>query len=148
MTKNQTAKRGRKHRQFLPEYCDLMIKLAENGRWITQFCREIRCSTKLFYEWKRSIPEFAKAIDVAQAAYQAWWEDRGIEGLHLSSREFNTGVWIYNMKCRFDDWREKTQVETVDNSQKAKFIAPEQYNDLDQWSAAYHKAGSKNVNNT
>lgn len=103
------------------------------------FCKEAKIGKYLFYKWQEDYPEFAEAIDLAYPIYEAWWEERGRRALDMPAREFNSVVWIYQMKCRFENWIEKQHVETVDKTPKATFVAPDQYRDLEQWSQAYQE---------
>lgn len=132
------AGRGRK-REFKPEYCDLIIKLAEQGKFRNAFCKEIRCGTQVFYRFKEEVSDFAEAVDIAIAIYQDWWEEKGRLGMD-NGRNFNSTAWIFFMKNKFpDEYGEKSILETINKTAKTTFIAPDQYNDLEEWSKAYQE---------
>ena len=128
---------------------DILFRLAEQGRWITDFCREIGISRTAFERWKRDVDGFAEIVETAHAVYQSWWEERGRAAMSMPSREFNSAVWIFQMKCRFpEEWREKSHIETVDATPKAVFVAPDQYQSINEWSEAYQSGANQNGNNT
>lgn len=46
---------------------DKIVKLIEEDRYtITEICRAFKLTTKTFYEWKKTKPEFRKAIEEAE----------------------------------------------------------------------------------
>ncbi|MBB4034526.1 transposase-like protein, partial [Dysgonomonas hofstadii] len=46
---------------------DKIVKLIEEDRYtITEICRAFKLNTKTFYEWKKTKPEFRKAIEEAE----------------------------------------------------------------------------------
>lgn len=132
------AGRGRKH-EFKPEYCDLIIQLAETGRLHIAFCKTVRCGRQVYYRFKEEVPEFAEAVEIAEAMYQDWWEEKGRQGLD-NGKTFNSTAWIFFMKSKFpSEYGEKSTLETIDKTQKTTFVAPDQYSDLEEWSKAYQE---------
>ena len=61
---------------------------------------------------------FFDTIKKGRVLSQAWWEKQG--RTNLSAKEFQTGLWVQNMKCRFgNDWIPTEKKETkVDVSEK------------------------------
>ena len=59
---------------------------ARRGREVkAQIARALGCSRKSLYLWMRVHPEFKEAMDEAEFAALAWWEDVGQAGLTLVS---------------------------------------------------------------
>lgn len=51
-------------------------------------------------DWEEQYPEFSDAMSIAEEYAQAWWEDRGQEGI-LLGKQFNGFVYSFQMKNRF-----------------------------------------------
>jgi hypothetical protein len=71
-------KRGRgRPTTYDPAFCDRVIELGEQGKSKAQIARELGTSRKSLYLWMKVHPEFAEALEEAQFAALAWWEDVG-----------------------------------------------------------------------
>jgi len=46
-----------------------------------------------------------KLVEQAFRANRLWWEERGKKGLMVGKR-FNATTWIFNMKNRFEEWKD------------------------------------------
>ena len=57
-------------------------------------------------EWAQSHPDFAAAKKEGIEACRYYWEKMGMGLAAGKLKNGSTGVWIYNMKCRFpNEWR-------------------------------------------
>ena len=93
-------KRGRgRPSTYDPAFCERVIELGEEGKSKAQIARALGCSRKSLYLWMKVHPEFAEAMDEAQFAALAWWEDVGQAGLTMP--KFNAALYAFNMKNRF-----------------------------------------------
>jgi hypothetical protein len=99
----EAPKRGRgRPTTYDPAYCERVIELGEQGKSKAQIARALGCSRKALYAWMKAHEEFAEAIEEAQFASMAWWEDQGQAGLKMGSK-FNASLFAYQMKNRFRD---------------------------------------------
>jgi len=97
--------------KYDPKYCDEIIEFMKDGRSIVAFAAHIEVADVTLYEWKKVHPEFSRAIKVAMAKCQSWWEDQGRMGLHTGRGEgFSQSAWIFNMKARFG-YRDKQELD-------------------------------------
>lgn len=62
------------------------------------------------HNWAEIYPEFLDAITRARDLAQAWFEDKGQEGLEKTG--FNASLWAKQVSCRFrNDYTDKSQTE-------------------------------------
>lgn len=62
------------------------------------------------HNWAGEHPEFLDAITRARDLSQAWFENKGQEGLEKPG--FNASLWAKQVSCRFrDDYTDKQQTE-------------------------------------
>lgn len=54
-----------------------------------------------------------RLIEQAFRANRLWWEEKGKKGLMVGKR-FNSVTWIFNMKNRFDEWKDVQHRESND----------------------------------
>lgn len=65
---------------------------------------------KTLYNWADEHPEFLHAITRARDLSQAWFENKGQDG--LTTPGFNASLWAKQVSCRFrDDYTDKQQTE-------------------------------------
>jgi hypothetical protein len=107
-------KRGRPS-SYDPAFCERVIELGEEGKSKAQIARVLRVSRKSLYLWMKIHPEFAEAMEEAQFAALAWWEDVGQAGLTIP--KFNAALYAFNMKNRFrefyaDKWTSRTPLRS------------------------------------
>lgn len=99
-------KRGRPTK-YLPEYCDLVLELGEQGKSKAQMARTIGVTRETLDEWAKRYPEFSDAIKGALELSLAWWEDAGQQGMFLGAKGFNSTAYIFQVKNRFKaDYRD------------------------------------------
>lgn len=60
---------------YKPEYCDLLIKHAQNAKSFSSFGAQIGVGLSQCYKWLGEQPEFAQAYDAAKAILIDLWED-------------------------------------------------------------------------
>ena len=94
-------KRGRPS-TYDPAFCERVIELGEEGKSKAQIAHALRISRKSLYLWMKVHPEFAEAMQEAQFAALAWWEDVG--QARLSMPKFNAALYAFNMKNRFREF--------------------------------------------
>ena len=62
------------------------------------------------HNWANEHPEFLDAITRARDLAQAWFENKGQDG--LTTPGFNASLWAKQVSCRFrDDYTDKQQTE-------------------------------------
>lgn len=98
--------------KYIREYSLHIIDFMSTGRSLTAFAAHISVSKDTIYEWIKNHPEFSDAVAVAKTKCEAFWEQKGIEGLFIeNNRRLNTSLWTFYMKCRFG-WREENSENT------------------------------------
>lgn len=60
--------------KYKKELCQDVIEMAKSGRTISAFCVKHNISKTSFYEWQRKFKDFKESCDVADSAYQCYWE--------------------------------------------------------------------------
>lgn len=96
--------------KYKPEYCELVISLAQDGASIKELALHIDVDRDTIYEWEKVHPEFSDALKKARSLQEAWWEKQG--RIFLQGKEFNHVLWYMNMKNRFG-WRDKHEVQST-----------------------------------
>lgn len=95
---------------YKPEFCEAVVEAGKQGKSIAWMAAFFDVNKDTIYEWAKVHPEFSDALTRARAHAQAWWEDRGQDG--MATPGFNGSVWSRSMAARFpDDWREQKGVE-------------------------------------
>ena len=90
---------------YKDEYCDLLIEHMAQGLSYTTFAAAVGVSVATIYNWEQHQPKFLEAKKFAIRECQLFWEKMGIDGAKGAIRNFSSGTWVYNMKCRFrDEW--------------------------------------------
>lgn len=103
----EAEKRGRgRPSKYLAEMCETVLDLGEAGKSKAQIARSLGVSRQTVDVWKEEHPEFRDALKEAHDRAQAWWEDKGQDG--LTADKFNAVLFIFQMKNRFrDDYRDR-----------------------------------------
>lgn len=103
-------KRGRPTK-YDPAFCEQVIELGEQGKSRTQIARTLGVVRQTLTDWEASHPEFSDAMSIAEEFSQAWWEDRGQEGISMG-KDFNGFVFSFQMKNRFrNQYSDKVEVK-------------------------------------
>lgn len=109
--------------KYKPEYCQMLIDHCKVGNSFETFGATIGVSRDNVYEWAKQFPEFSEAKSTALDMAQLFYEQEGSKGMLGKTRNFNSTVWVFNMKNRFK-WHDNIQVtqdvkvEKVDNTQE------------------------------
>lgn len=96
--------------KYKKEFCEEVIELGKLGNSITQIACKLNVAKQSLYNWMDQHPEFLDAMTRAREYSQAWFEDKGMEG--LTTPGFNASLWAKQVSCRYpDDYRETTRTE-------------------------------------
>ena len=96
--------------EYKAEYCDQVIELGRDGKSPAQIAAALDVARMTLYLWADAHPEFMAAFTRARDLAQAWFEDKGQEGLFLPG--FNASLWSKQVSSRYpDDYTEKRQLE-------------------------------------
>lgn len=98
-------------------FCARVLELGKDGKSKIQIAAALGVNRQTLDNWSDRYPEFAAALSDAIELSQAWWEDRGQEG--ITSREFNANAYRLQMMNRFG-WQEK---QASDNTHRGDAFA-------------------------
>jgi len=105
--------------KYKTEYCQMLIDHMAEGYSFESFAGVINVSQKLMYDWCRRFPEFLYAKQQGRQKSLLKWEKLAFEGMwYDQKRPFNSTVWIFSMKNKFN-WKDK-----VENEQKVELDIP------------------------
>ena len=91
-------------------YCERAIEFGRAGKSRAYIAAQFGVARQTLHNWEATYPEFLDAMDYARDLAQAWWEDKGQDG--LTQQGFNASIWSRSMAARFqDDWREVKATE-------------------------------------
>lgn len=93
---------------YREEYCEQVIEHMAQGYSFESFAAVIGTHRDTLYEWCDKHEEFSDARKNAQMVSQYFWEKIGVAGMLGKLPGFNTGVWVFNMKNRFN-WTDKRE---------------------------------------
>lgn len=95
---------------YRPEYCEQVVELGRAGKSHAQIAAALDVARQTLHNWADEYPEFLDAIKRARDLSQAWFEDKGQDGLEKPG--FNASLWAKQVSCRFrDDYTDKQQTE-------------------------------------
>ena len=101
------AKVGRPTK-YRPEFCDLIIKVGEEGGWLCEMAEACDVVRSTMDEWAANHPEFSEALTRAKQKAQAWFERKGRTGMEAD--KFNSALWQKQMSARHpSEYTEKRQ---------------------------------------
>lgn len=96
--------------KYRPEMCERVVELFSQGASKAEVCADLRINFDTCREWEVSNKDFSEAIRNGLVLAEAWWSNKGKEG--MESKNFNPAIWIFNMKNRFrHNWRDTTEHE-------------------------------------
>ena len=97
--------------KYKPEYCELVLELANQGHSKASICRQLNVDWNTWDNWERNFPDFLNTTRRAKQLSLGWWEDQGKTGIW--SRDFNAQAYSLQIRNRFpDQWRDKIDVES------------------------------------
>ena len=111
--------------KYKPEYCDLIIEVAEKGGWLCEMAEACDVHRNSFDNWAEVHPEFLEALQRARQKAQAWFEREGREG--LKAERFNAPLWQKHMSARHR--KEYTERRDVDHTSSDGSMSPAQSQD-------------------
>jgi hypothetical protein len=85
---------------YAPWMCAVAVRLGASGRSRTEIAAELGIARSTLSSWAERFPDFGCAVEYAQDLAQAWWEEKGREGLHKGD-SFNAYTYVNIMRCRF-----------------------------------------------
>ena len=89
--------------KYDPDYCYKIVDMMRQGMSIIEASVRLNVHPDTVYEWAKVHPEFADAMEMGRRVSQAWWEEKA--RMNIESKEFNSKLWEYNVRCRFrKDW--------------------------------------------
>lgn len=96
--------------KFKPEFCDLIIKVAEEGGWLAEMAEACDVHRNTMDVWAKEHPEFLEALMRAKQKAQAWFEKTG--RVSMFADKFNAGLWAKQMAARHpEEYSEKVRNE-------------------------------------
>lgn len=106
--------KGGRPSKYKKEYCDLLVEKMGEGYSIEAFAGFIGVSKDTIYEWADQRDEFSDAKKEGEAQSRLFWERMGMAGMVGKVKNFNSAVWIFNMKNRFG-WRDQPAMDLRDD---------------------------------
>ena len=99
--------------KYTEDVCGKLMQHMSKGYSFESFAPTIGVTRATLYYWEQSFPEFSDAKKLGQDLSLLFWESQGIDGLWTNKeRQFNTAVWIINMKNRHK-WKDRLEDEPV-----------------------------------
>lgn len=100
---------GGRPTKYDARYCEDVIEHLKLGKSLASFASSIEVSIDTVNEWRKVHEEFSAACSIAMTHCQEFWEEQGIINLE-NPKGFNDKVWMFFMKNRFKDYREKKEI--------------------------------------
>lgn len=98
--------------KYDPVYCDRVIELGKDGKSQVQIAVALDIPRSTLQSWADQHLEFSAALTRAKECEQAWWEQKGMDG--LTADKFNSAIWSKSMSARFrDDYTERRELAGV-----------------------------------
>lgn len=98
------------------KYCQMLIEHMSEGLSFESFGAVVGHHKQTLYEWAAKHKDFGDAKQRGTDLSRLRWEKEGIKGM-WGGKQFNSAIWIYNMRCRFPkQWNPDAQ----DDPQKRK----------------------------
>lgn len=113
--KKKTKKyNGRTHaykpHKYDPKYCDDLIVHMSKGYSFETFAAEVDCTAETLYQWVKKYEKFADAKKRGEVKAQRFFESIGMMGLNGKIDKFNSTVWVFSMKNKFN-WADKVETK-------------------------------------
>jgi Helix-turn-helix domain of resolvase len=99
--------------KYKAEYCEQVIELGRQGKSPAQIAAALDVARMTLYLWADAHPEFMAAFTRAKDLAQAWFEDKGQDGLFIPG--FNASLWSKQVSSRFrEDYTERQEITGKD----------------------------------
>ena len=92
---------GGRPTKYRPEYCETVIEVGSRGGWLCEMAEACDVVRSQMDVWAEAHPEFSEALTRAKQKAQAWFEEKGREG--LTAERFNSSLWAKQMSARHRD---------------------------------------------
>lgn len=126
---------------YKPEYCQMLIEHAQKGGSYAAFAGKILCDRGTLNNWAIDNPEFFNAKKIAYYASLNYWEQLGLDFAvtttetvidgrtkNTVTKQLNSAIWIYNMKCRFQmEWTEIQKIKQITDDENKTNSIPLSY---------------------
>jgi hypothetical protein len=93
--------------KYKPAMCARVVELGRLGKSKAQIRRDLGIHHSTWGDWVQKHPAFSAAVKEAHELSQAWWEDLGQEGVLMGSSRFNAVAFIFQMKNRFPQYKDR-----------------------------------------
>lgn len=91
-----------------------LINFYSEGYSDAEVASEMKITVKEYYRQIEENPVFAKLVEFGRTLSLAWWEGQARK--NLNNKQFNTPLWVFNMKNKYG-WVDKTEVKSeVENT--------------------------------
>lgn len=101
--------------KYQKKYCDMLVKHMASGLSYETFAAVIDVDRSTLYAWEKNNKKYPGFSDAKRKGFeqcQLFWEKLGVGGTAGKVKNFSSGTWVYNMKCRFrKDWMEPTMAK-------------------------------------
>ena len=120
--------------KYKKEMCVQVLELGRQGKSRAQIAAALGVRIQTIHNWERTIPEFLEATTWARDLSLAWWEDRGQEGLFMTTEirhdkdtgrkigiitwKINAQMWSLQVRNRFPEYyRDRSRMDHQHSSQ-------------------------------
>lgn len=94
-----------------PKLQETILEAYTHGAGDVEVAALLKVPLKKFQETCEQVPDFRRIVELGRTLSEAWWTSKG--RLNLLTKEFNTALWNFNMKNRFN-WRDK--IDTAESN--------------------------------
>lgn len=109
------AKPGRPSK-YKPEFCDIMVDMAEQGKSRVQCAVAIGVHRDTLYEWGEKHEAFSDALKKSRDLAESYWENKINEMMENGELVQTSPMMMFYMKCRFG-WRDRDASQVNVNAQ-------------------------------
>lgn len=119
--------------EYDPKYCDTIVEVMSTGKSLAGAAVHIGVTRATLYNWARDNEEFRQAIEDAQEACMAYWEELAHQAV-LGEIPGNASIMNFQLKNRFrKDYQDSTAMTLsggddplkIDEKRTIEFILPE-----------------------
>ena len=88
--------------KYRPEYCELVIRMAKDGKFPEQWCIEIGVTLSTLYNWANRQEDFDRACQIAWTALTAHWSQLVTDAV-FGKIKISEKVMLQILRKRFPD---------------------------------------------